>query len=151
MGAIILPLNGSVYLDANGFIYTVEKIDPFYTKMLPLWRTVATRHLNVRTSEITLLETLVKPLRLNAVDLVQAYREVLFQSPDVHLLAITQAILLRAAELRATMPSLKTPDAIHVATAIEAGCSLFVTNDSGLRNVPDLPVALITELGDVTP
>jgi len=29
MGALILPATGSVYLEANAVIYTVEKIEPY--------------------------------------------------------------------------------------------------------------------------
>jgi predicted nucleic acid-binding protein len=42
--------------------------------------------------------------------------------------------------------NLKTPDAIHAATALAAGCVLFVTNDAGFRCVPGLPVAVLSEV-----
>jgi predicted nucleic acid-binding protein len=44
----------------------------------------------------------------------------------MRLLPITRPILLEAARLRAAT-KLKTPDAIHAATAMDAGCALFVT------------------------
>jgi hypothetical protein len=28
VGALALPASGTVYLDANGFIYSIERIDP---------------------------------------------------------------------------------------------------------------------------
>jgi len=54
-------------------------------------------------------------------------------------------ILERAAQLRAAT-NLKTPDAIHAATALEHGCTLFVTNDSTFRRVPGLPVTILADL-----
>lgn len=63
----------------------------------------------------------------------------------MRLLPITQPILRRAAHLRATT-KLKTPDALHAATALEAGCVLFVSNDLGFRSVPNLPLVILSDL-----
>jgi PIN domain len=49
------------------------------------------------------------------------------------------------ANLRATL-GLKTPDAIHVATALLNDSMLFVTNDSAFRRVADLNVTMLNEL-----
>ena len=38
MGSLILPPNGPVYLDASGFIYSVERIEPYHTLLEPLWQ-----------------------------------------------------------------------------------------------------------------
>ena len=45
-------------------------------------------------------------------------------------------MLLLAAHLRAETASLKTPGAIHVATATLAQASAFVSGDSGIRTLP---------------
>ena len=58
---------------------------------------------------------------------------------------ITQSILREAARLRATT-KLKTPDAIHAATASEAGCVLFITNDAGFRGVLNLSLVILKDL-----
>ena len=51
----------------------------------------------------------------------------------------------QAAALRARH-GLRTPDAIHCATAIHAGCDAFLTNDAKLlRLAPELAVCLISE------
>ena len=56
----------------------------------------------------------------------------------MRLLPITQSILREAAGCATT--KLKTPDALHAATAQQAGCVLFVTNDAGFRGVAGLPL-----------
>jgi predicted nucleic acid-binding protein len=61
------------------------------------------------------------------------------------LLPITQSILRESARLRATT-KLKTPDAIHAATAMSAGIALFVTNDPNFKNVASLPVVVLKDL-----
>jgi predicted nucleic acid-binding protein len=48
--------------------------------------------------------------------------------------------------LRAGLTRLRTPDAIHAATALELGVALFVTNDFGFRGVPDLPAAVLADV-----
>jgi predicted nucleic acid-binding protein len=58
---------------------------------------------------------------------------------------ITQSILREAAQLRATT-KLRTPDALHAATAQQAGCVLFVTNDVGFRGVANLPAVILDDL-----
>lgn len=60
------------------------------------------------------------------------------------LISITQALLRKAAQLRART-KLKTPDAIHAATALSRNCTLFLTNDRALKNTVDLPVILPDE------
>jgi predicted nucleic acid-binding protein len=63
----------------------------------------------------------------------------------MRLLPITQPILRQAAQLRATT-KLRTPDALHAATALDAGCALFVTNDVGFRGVTGLPLVILDDL-----
>jgi predicted nucleic acid-binding protein len=54
--------------------------------------------------------------------------------------------LREAARLRATISGLKTPDAIHAATALQHGCALFVSNDVGFRRVPGLSLAILDDV-----
>ena len=85
------------------------------------------------SSELALMETLVGPLKSGNATLEKAFEQALLGT-NMRLLPITQLILREAALLRATT-KLKTPDALHAATAQQAGCVLFVTNDAGFRGV----------------
>lgn len=145
MGSLSLPSSGSVYLDANSVIYSVEGVEPYRTLLEPLWLTSGPATFWLVSSELTLLEVLVSPLKAGDVRLEMNFRAILQKSSDVQLLPITSTILERAAQLRATS-SLKTPDAIHAATALEHGCALFVTNDAIFRRVPGLPVTILGDL-----
>ena len=106
--------------------------------------TVAIGTLQIITSELTLLETLVMPIRQANTDLILRYERLLTAS-EMSLIPIDQPILTRAASLCATT-NLKTPDAIHAATALNIGCSLFLTNDAGLRTVPGLAVTVLKDV-----
>ena len=48
--------------------------------------------------------------------------------------------------MRAALPAMRTPDAIHGATARLAGCDFFLTNDRHLKTISGLQIALLSEL-----
>jgi predicted nucleic acid-binding protein len=54
----------------------------------------------------------------------------------------TGAVFRRAAEIRASH-NFKTPDALHLAAAVEGGCTAFLTNDAQLTRFPGLAVKVI--------
>ena len=144
MGELVLPTSGTIYLNANCFIYSVERIDPYRELLDTLWQTVSVGQITIVTSELTLLEVLIKPLRIGDTATATTFRTVLQHAPDVQMLSVTRTVLEKAANLRATT-NLKTPDALHAATALLHGCVLFVTNDSAFRRVLDLSVAVLSE------
>lgn len=145
MGSLTLPTGGSVYLDANGFIYSVERIEPYASLLQPLWRAAQERKLEIVSSELAILETLVKPLREKDETLARIFRDLLLDSREVRLIPTTTAIWETAAHLRAVL-GLKTPDAIHAASAVAARSALFVTNDPHFRRVRELSVVILKEL-----
>jgi predicted nucleic acid-binding protein len=84
------------------------------------------------------LECRCKPLRNQQDNLLHQY-EVFFASKEVNIREIDAAIVEKATELRATI-GLKTPDAIHAATAILAGVVAFWTTDSHFKKCLELTV-----------
>lgn len=97
------------------------------------------------TSTITLTEVLVHPLRNGDAALAHRYLDILLHAPTLAIAPITADIAERAAYLRAAH-NLRTPDALQVATALQAGASSFVTNDVRLRNVPGIRVIVLQDL-----
>lgn len=88
------------------------------------------------TSEITLAEILVKPLEAEATTVIEAYTDMITPTAGFEVLEVGRALLISAAALRAARRSIRLPDAIHLATALAARCSHFVTADERLH-VPD--------------
>jgi predicted nucleic acid-binding protein len=125
-------------------IYTVERYPAYFPLLEPLWRTAHTGTIEIVSSELTLMEALVGSLKSGNTTLERAFEQALLGT-DMRLLPITQAILREAARLRATT-KLRTPDALHAATAQQAGCVLFVTNDVGFRGVASLPLVILDDL-----
>jgi predicted nucleic acid-binding protein len=144
MGQLAIPPAAKVYADTSVFIYTVEANSTYYNLLQPLWARFQGRTIELVTSELSLMETLVVPLRDSNVDLVNTYDQLLL-SPPLRLLPISQLILRDAANVRATT-RLKTPDAIHAATALREGCTLFLTNDAQFRTIANLPVTVLQEV-----
>lgn len=144
MGSITIPSAGMVYLDANAVIYSVERHPVYWPLLQPLWLAAKGKTIEIVSSDLTLMETLIAPLKSGDTALVNAYEQ-LFQQAQTRLLAIAQDILREAARLRATS-KLKTPDALHLATAQRAGCVLFVTNDAGFRGPASLPLVVLDDL-----
>jgi predicted nucleic acid-binding protein len=143
MGTMTLPASGLVYIDTMTLIYTVERYPAYWPLVEPLLRAAQAKTIEIVSSELTLMETLVGPLKSGNSALVTAFENALLGS-EMRLLPITQPILRQAAQLRAAT-NLKTPDALHAATARQAGCVLFVTNDVGFRSVAALPPLVILD------
>jgi predicted nucleic acid-binding protein len=139
---MIIPLTGRIYLDANALIYSIERVGPYWPVIRPLWERQALGGLTLLGSELLITESLVAPLRRGDDALRDRYERVM--ATGMHLSPITSGILRRAAELRAAH-GLKTPDAIHAATALIVGCDAFITNDTGFRRVPGLPLLLLAD------
>lgn len=118
----MLPTGGSIYIDTSVAIYTIEGNPDYYSLLQPLWSKFYAGEIQIISSELILMEVLVVRLRNGNNFLVTDYQEVLLSS-QVQLIPISQLILRQAANLRATS-KLKTPDAIHAATAF----LLIVTN-----------------------
>ena len=144
MGPLILPTAGLVYIDANGLIYSVERIEPYRTLLQPMWQQAQDGILSVVSSPVLVTEVLVKPIQLGNTEIETQYRE-MFASNAVKLLDAPIGAFEDAARLRAET-GLKIPDALHAATALRANCALFVTNDTDFRRVPELPTVVLDDL-----
>lgn len=143
MGQLILPSSGTIYIDTSVVIYTIEGNPDYYSLLQPLWSKFYAGEIKIISSELILMEVLVVPLRNGNNSLVADYEELL--SAQVQLITISQSVLKQAASIRATT-NLKTPDAIHAATALSVSCNQFITNDKGFRNVSSLPVVILSDI-----
>jgi predicted nucleic acid-binding protein len=143
VGPLILPPTGLVYVDSSIVVYTVERHPDFGPLLNPLWEKVQAGVLRVITSELTLMETLVLPLRRHDAALADDFRQFL-RLPGTSMASITLPVLENAAALRARHPTLRTPDALHLATSESAAAALFLTNDQRLRGIGSVPVISLT-------
>jgi len=144
LGQLSFPIHSTVYLDTSPIIYSVEKHADYWQLLTSVWKSLKAAEIEVFTSELTLLETLVQPIKQNNQPLISAY-ETLLTNTDIKLLPISLDILRESANLRAVQ-NLKTPDAIHAATAFSANCTHFITNDDGFKRLSNINVVILSEL-----
>jgi predicted nucleic acid-binding protein len=141
----LAPKNGEIiYIDTAIVIYTIEGNSNYLTALEPLWEQFQTGNIEIMTSELTLMEVIVQPLKHNDATLVTDYEEFLTAS-SIQLLPIDRTILKNAAQLRSTK-NIKTPDAIHASTAMQHSCTMFLTNDRGFQNIPGLPSMILDQV-----
>ncbi|HEY0782654.1 MAG TPA: type II toxin-antitoxin system VapC family toxin [Thermoanaerobaculia bacterium] len=132
-------------IDTSPLIYLAESHPAYGPSMRALIGHVEANGVELVTSTITLTEVLTLPLRHGAELIVQAYRDILLDSRYLRLVSTDVAAAEEAARLRARY-RLKTPDAIQLAVALQAGCDAFLTNDQDLGRVQDLRVLLLSDL-----
>ena len=144
MDELTLPPRGPVYLDTSGFIYSVERIEPYDELLAPMWRAAREQRFTIVSSELVVLEALVRPFQEGDAVIESLFRN-LFEASDVVLIPALREHWEEAARVRAAT-RLRTPDALHAATATLAECTLFVTNDGDFRRVEGLPVVVLDDL-----
>jgi predicted nucleic acid-binding protein len=68
--------------------------------------------------------------------------DVFFTGMELVLAEVTAAVIERATNLRAKY-NLKSPDAIHYATAVEVGATAFLTGDRALSRCSEVAVEVV--------
>lgn len=138
-----------LYIETAPLIYYVEENPAFVAKMDAIIDAIEHSSIDAVSSVITLTEVLAQPMKLGNASLEQEYRDILLNSGGFRLLPISAQIAEAAADLRARY-NLRTPDALHIAAAINAGCDAFLTNDKDIRRVTEIVVWTLDEL-ELTP
>jgi uncharacterized protein len=126
------------YLDACCFIYVTEGA--------PAWRAAVEARLRTLpatsglvTSRISRLECRSKPMRDRDAVLLARYDT---SFANARIVEVTAAIIERATELRARY-GFRSPDAIHLATAIDARVDVFLTGDASLARCTEVAVDVL--------
>jgi len=127
---VVIAENALVYLDTNILIYITEGDSELKNRAEEFLQFAVQANARLVTSELAITEVLVLPLKSKDELLLEAYNA-LFDS-WIDALPIQRSMLIVAAQLRATTHRLRTPDAIHVATAMHVGADYFVTGDKAI-------------------
>ena len=132
-----------IYLDASCIIYLIEAADPFHAAVVArLAHHRADPSASVVTSRLSRLECRTRPLREGNSDVLEAY-DAFFSADQLVLAEVDRLVIERATALRARH-GFKTPDAIHLATAIGEGARVFLTGDAALARCDDIEVEIVT-------
>ncbi len=127
------------YLDACSLIYLTEGAVGWRSAVEARLRTLPATA-GLMTSRISRLECRSKPTRERDAALLARYDAAFARTRVVD---VTAAIIERATELRARY-GFRSPDAIHLATAIDEGADVFITGDAALARCTEIAVDVLT-------
>lgn len=137
-----LPVYG---VDTMLFVYHFEGNEAFGPAAGKILKAAEEGRLRLVTSVLSLLEVLVVPKRCQRQDLCERYREFFVSFPNLSMLPVQSEIAEIASDLRADH-ELRTPDSIHIATAVHAGADALITQDFRLKKIRILPVLSLQEV-----
>ena len=139
MNGMVESSSSRVYLDTNFFIKAVEGLDEAAAPAKTLIDTLRQRPGIAATSEITFAEVLAPSRQADAMPSQmkrRAYLDLQLWSGFVALIPVSRSILIETAKLRA-MGRFKLPDAIHLVSAIQVQCRLFISADKDFDKMPE--------------
>ncbi len=133
-----------IYWDSMLFIYVLEANPAFGPKTRKILNQIVARGYTLTTSVFSIGEILTGPRRhgsISGADAVKKY----FLSGAVEVLPFTETTADRYSLIRGAN-RVTQADAIHLATAAEAGVDVFFTNDGDLRKLSIAGIKLFADL-----
>ncbi len=132
-----IPDGARVLLDTMIFVYVLERHPDFERPCLQLFRHMEEGRLKGVASVLVFTEIL-HPYFARGGSETKARRllNVIRSFPNLEIMPVTSRIAVEAARLRA-WHGLRTPDALHAATAVISNAQGIVTNDRGLMRMSD--------------
>lgn len=134
-----------IALDTSVFIYQLEANARYLALTDQIFTWIERPGGKAVTSTITMMELLVQPYRAADQEQADEFYVLLSTYPNLQWIAPNLEIADRAAQLRA-IHGLRTPDALHAATAVHAGATGLVTNDPVFERVKDFETLLLDRL-----
>lgn len=131
-------------IDTPIFIYYIEQSSSRASAATALLRAVEDGRFEGITSIVTLLEVMIRPLRLERPEIADTYEALLGNIPNLVIVSLDARVARIGAELRATY-GLRTPDALQIAAALAHGAEAFITNDRRLRCVGEIRVMVLED------
>ncbi len=127
-----------IYIDTSPIIYYVENTPAFGPKVSAR---INAPGVVLVSSDLAWMETLVLPLQAGNAGLVQDFDD-FFAVRVAELVPLTSQIFRSAAAIRAQY-GFRTPDAIHLAAAVDVHCDAFLTNDLQLTRYTGITVEVV--------
>jgi predicted nucleic acid-binding protein len=139
-----LPAGSRIAFDTSALIYYIEEHPAFAGVVDPVFEAVGRGVYSSVVSVISLLETVVGPIRGGRSDLAGQYRRLLTNTEGITLSPVAESIAEAAATIRA-VNNLQVADALIAATALIEGCSHLIANDAKFGAVPNFRTLVISD------
>jgi predicted nucleic acid-binding protein len=130
-----------LYLDANAIIYSVEGLPGFRAGVSRWIEQAEAAAALLITSRLSLLECRVGPLRQGDQGALARY-DAFFSGDNLAVFDISSDVIDRATDMRVRY-GFRSPDAIHLATAILLDADVFLTGDGRLDRCTEVRVVVI--------
>jgi uncharacterized protein len=131
-----------IYIDTSCIIYLMEASGPIHETVIErLARYSAAADVMLVASPLARLECRTKPLRESNLALLARY-EAFFGARRLLLIDVAPTVIERATALRAQY-GFKTPDALHLASALVVGADVVLTGDRQLERCRELPIEVV--------
>ncbi len=140
-GFSIIVDGQKVALDTVILIYFLEKNPRFYHLVKDLLYRIEQGQIQASMSSLVFAELLVPAYRIQQKNQAETIIRLFSVFPNLEITPMTTDIANESAKLRAEF-NLRTPDAIHVATAIHNKTDFLITNDKKLQNIDKLKVLI---------
>jgi len=131
-----------IAIDSSIFIYLLEGNPEYLSLARNLFLQVQSGEFVAVLSVIGLVEILTGPKKRGRYDIAKEYKDLIIHFPNLTVMGISDNIVELSSNLRAKY-NLATPDAVHIASAVDFGAEKFITNDSGLARVKEIKVELL--------
>ena len=134
-----------IALDSSCFIYQIEENQKYVelTKVI-FEELLSNNKIKALGSTLIITEILTKPYHHNRQDLVLDYKDLILNLPNFSTFAPEERICDDAALIRAKY-NFRTPDAIHIATAIEENASAIIGNDKKWQKVKEIKTIILED------
>jgi predicted nucleic acid-binding protein len=131
-------------LDTAPFIYYIEDVAPYADLLDPVFTLLENDVLRAVTSSVTLAEILTKPFADKNFSLVDELKFTLKSFSSLSITPVDEKLAEAAALIRARC-MIRLPDAMQLAAAIQAGATLFVTNDKRVKRLDAVQVLVLSD------
>lgn len=133
-------------LDTMIFIYFLERHPVYYEPLCDFFARIERGDLGGVVSSLVLTELLVPLYRTGRSKEAENLAELITNFPNMEIVPLSSEIAMEAARLRAKY-KIRTPDAIHAATALKSRAKVLLTNDKHFLVLTDeIEVILLKNL-----
>jgi len=131
MAGINLQEGRRYALDTVTFIYFLERHPRYYQQAKHVFQQIENGYITAACSALIFTELLVPLYQSENNAQADKLIHTLTNFPNLKIIPVSDSISIKAAQIRA-IHGLRTPDAIHLASAVYAKTNGFITNDKNL-------------------
>jgi len=134
-----------VYVDANIFIYFLDGREPFLPMVTPFLESVIDGDIIGYTGDAVLAEVTVQPYKTGNISTIERTKAFFAQKDFLSIISHDSKAFDLASKISGTK-GMKLIDSLHMATAIQAGCSFMVTHDQKMKSVEGIEIVRLSDI-----